>query len=82
VGELYWMRLVAGRRQESAAHPPGVAEHLLLHDGRAVVGPLATPVELGPGDFVSYDAAQTHVYEAVGGEAEGALLILSPAAAG
>jgi transcriptional regulator with XRE-family HTH domain len=75
VGELYWLRLVPGARQESAPHPAGVVEHLLLHSGRALVGPASTPVELGPGDYVSYDAAQPHVYE---GDAEGALLILSP----
>jgi transcriptional regulator with XRE-family HTH domain len=75
--ELYDMALRVGRRQRSQAHPAGVVEHVLIHTGRARVGPESAPVELGPGDYARYPADVVHVYEAL--EAVGAtLLIESP----
>jgi transcriptional regulator with XRE-family HTH domain len=63
--ELYDFALRPGRRQRSEAHPPGVVEHLLLHAGRARVGPESAPVELGPRDYARYAANVPHVYEAL-----------------
>jgi transcriptional regulator with XRE-family HTH domain len=75
--ELYALALRAGRRQLSQPHPAGVVEHVLVHTGRALVGPESAPVELGPGDYARYRADVPHVYEAV--EPVGAtLLIESP----
>jgi transcriptional regulator with XRE-family HTH domain len=75
--ELYDMALRVGRRQRSQPHPAGVVEHLLVHSGRARVGPADAPVELGAGDYARYPADVPHVYEAL--EPVGAtLLIESP----
>jgi transcriptional regulator with XRE-family HTH domain len=75
--ELYDLALRVGRRQRSQPHPAGVVEHVLVHAGRARVGPESAPVELGPGDYARYPADVPHVYEAL--EPVGAtLLIESP----
>jgi transcriptional regulator with XRE-family HTH domain len=75
--ELYELALRPARRQLSQPHPAGVVEHLLVHSGRARVGPENAPVELGPGDYARYAADVPHVYEAL--EPVGAtLLIESP----
>ena len=42
------------------------------------VGPATEPVELGPGDYAVYSGAVPHVYEALGGEATGTLLMPTP----
>ena len=73
--ELYDLSLRPGRRQVSAAHPAGVVEHLLVHAGRARVGPESAPVELGPGDFARYSGSVPHIYEALDGDAVGTLVI-------
>jgi transcriptional regulator with XRE-family HTH domain len=75
--ELYDLALRVGRRQRSDPHPAGVVEHVLVHAGRARVGPESAPVELGPGDYARYSADVVHVYEAL--EPVGAtLLIVGP----
>jgi transcriptional regulator with XRE-family HTH domain len=61
--EVYDLSLRAGRRQRSEPHPAGVIEHLLVHAGRARVGPESAPVELGPGDYARYAGNVAHVYE-------------------
>jgi transcriptional regulator with XRE-family HTH domain len=75
--ELYDMALRTGRRQLSQPHPPGVVEHLLVHSGRARVGPQRAPVELGAGDYARYPADVPHVYEALE-PVSASLLIESP----
>jgi len=76
--EFYELALRRGRRQRSDAHPAGVVEHLLVHAGRARVGPESTPVELGPGDYARYPADVQHVYEALEPGVSATLLIESP----
>jgi transcriptional regulator with XRE-family HTH domain len=76
LGEFYAIRF-HGRR-EAQPHPFGVEERLHLVSGRVLVGPVADPVELGPGDYAKYSGAVPHVYEALEGEASGTLLILTP----
>lgn len=75
--ELYDMTLHPGRCQRSRAHPAGVVEHLLVHEGRARVGPESAPVDLGPGDYARYAADAPHVYEALEGGASATLLMQS-----
>jgi transcriptional regulator with XRE-family HTH domain len=79
-GELYAIRFYPGEARRSQAHPLGVIEHLHLHAGHVRVGPVDAPVELGPGDYARYDGSVPHVYEALGGEASGTLMMLTPAA--
>lgn len=49
----------------SARTAPGVVEHVVLSAGRALVGVADEPVELRPGDYVSYPGDVPHVFEAV-----------------
>jgi transcriptional regulator with XRE-family HTH domain len=76
--ELYDFSLRAGRRQHSDPHPPGVVEHFLVHTGRMRVGPEASPVELGPGDYARYAADVPHVYEALEPGVNATLLMAVP----
>ena len=76
--EVYELALRAGRRQRSEPHPSGVVEHLVMHAGRARVGPDSAPVEVGPGDYARYAASVPHVYEALEAGVSATLLIESP----
>jgi transcriptional regulator with XRE-family HTH domain len=77
-GELYAIRFAPGAVRHAQPHPFGVVEHLHLHRGRARVGPADAPVELGPGDYARFDGSVPHLYEALGAQAAGTLLILTP----
>jgi transcriptional regulator with XRE-family HTH domain len=77
IGELYRLRIRPSGRRVSGAHPPGVREYVLVDAGVLRVGPETDSVELHPGDLASYDASVTHVYDAVGGEAQATLLMLT-----
>ena len=81
-GELYAIRFLPGEARHSQPHPLGVVEHLHMHAGHARVGPAEAAVELGPGDYARYDGSVEHVYEALGGEASGTLVMLTPAPGG
>jgi transcriptional regulator with XRE-family HTH domain len=77
LGELYAIRFHAGEARSAPPHPFGVEERLHIFSGRVRVGPASAPVELGPGDYAVYSGAVPHVYEALGGEASGTLLMLT-----
>jgi transcriptional regulator with XRE-family HTH domain len=76
--DVYELSLAPGRRQRSEPHPPGVVEHLLLHTGRARIGPEASPVELGPGDYARYSGSVPHLYEALEPGVSATLVMESP----
>jgi transcriptional regulator with XRE-family HTH domain len=73
--EIYAIRFHPGAARHAQPHPFGVEEHLHVHSGRVRVGPENAQVELGPGDFARYSGAVPHIYEALGGEAAGTLVI-------
>src|SRR5215216_1504705 len=75
-GPVLEARLLPGRPRRADPHQAGVVEQLLVHAGRLRVGPEQEPVELGPGDFVAFDGSVAHVYEALGGEPVGAMLVI------
>ena len=75
--EIYAIRFHAGAARHAQPHPLGVEEHLHIHAGRVRVGPADAPVELGPGDYARYSGAVPHIYEALGGEAAGTLVIVT-----
>jgi transcriptional regulator with XRE-family HTH domain len=77
--EFYDLVIRAGAVQESAAHPPGVVEYLVVHEGELEAGPLDETVALGPGDFVVFAADRPHVYEALGGPVRTTLQMRYPA---
>ncbi len=74
--EIYAIRFHPGAARHAQPHPFGVEEHLHIHRGRVRVGPVDAPVELGPGDYARFSGAVPHIYEALGGEAAGTLVIL------
>jgi quercetin dioxygenase-like cupin family protein len=58
-------------------HADGRTEHVLVIDGRLRVGPVDDPVELGPGDYVSFPGELPHIYQAIGGDARLSILVVS-----
>ena len=63
--DIYLVTSEPGSRRVSDPHAPGVVEHVVLCTGRALVGPAEAPVELLPGDFMSYPGDLPHVFEAL-----------------
>ncbi|PSL04780.1 XRE family transcriptional regulator [Haloactinopolyspora alba] len=63
--DIYVITAEPGPPRESAPHMPGVVEHVVLCAGRARVGVADEPVELSPGDYVSYPGDAAHVFEAM-----------------
>jgi transcriptional regulator with XRE-family HTH domain len=67
--ELYVLDLDEGAQRTSAAHSPGVIEHVVAVTGRTEVGPDGQVEVLEPGDCVSFSADRPHHYRAVDGPA-------------
>jgi len=63
--DIYVVSAQPGTARESEPHMPGVIEHVVLSTGRAEVGLTEDPVELRPGDYVSYPADEAHVFRAL-----------------
>jgi transcriptional regulator with XRE-family HTH domain len=63
--DIYRMTVQPGEPRLSEPHLPGSTEHLVLSTGRALVGPAGEPVELGPGDYVSYPGDAPHIFQAL-----------------
>lgn len=62
--DIYRVSAAPGSRRESEPHPVGTVEHVMLCGGQALVGPVADPVLLDPGDFITYPGDAGHVFEA------------------
>ncbi|HEY0717869.1 MAG TPA: XRE family transcriptional regulator [Streptosporangiaceae bacterium] len=75
--EVYRLSLAAGARYGSAAHGPGVVEHLLVTAGRARVGRLGEEREIGPGQAAQWVSDVAHTYCALGDAPVEAVLIIS-----
>ncbi|MGW7043222.1 helix-turn-helix domain-containing protein [Streptomyces avermitilis] len=78
VSEVYRVRIQGGAVQRSAAHVTGTEEHLLVFSGTARVGPASAPLEVGPGGHARWAADVPHLYEAVGRDVEGVLVVRYP----
>jgi transcriptional regulator with XRE-family HTH domain len=63
--DVYRIAAEPGNARASEPHMPGVTEHVVISAGRALVGVAGEPVEVGPGDYVSYPADLPHVFEAL-----------------
>ncbi|WP_030622730.1 helix-turn-helix transcriptional regulator [Streptomyces sclerotialus] len=63
--DIYRVAAEPGHQRTSEPHMPGVVEHVVLSAGRAFVGLADDPVELRPGDAVTYPADLPHVFRAV-----------------
>ncbi|MGW2782788.1 helix-turn-helix domain-containing protein [Streptomyces populi] len=78
VTETYRIRIRSGATQESAAHAPGTAEHIIVHTGTARVGPLTDPALIGPGMHGSWAADVPHLYQAPAADVEALLIVRYP----
>ncbi|MBL1078610.1 helix-turn-helix transcriptional regulator [Nocardia sp. 2] len=63
--DFYRITAEPGEPRRSEPHMSGVMEHVVLGAGRARVGLIEAPEELGPGDYVSYPGDLPHVFEAL-----------------
>lgn len=63
--DIYRIEAQPGETRASDPHMPGTVEHVMIGSGRALVGPTEAPVELGPGDYVSYPGDAPHVFRAL-----------------
>ncbi|MFB6566345.1 helix-turn-helix domain-containing protein [Streptomyces noursei] len=73
VFEVYDQRVRAGCRQDSLGHVG--TEHTIVQAGRLGVRVDGREVELGPGDYVGFDATLPHSYTALGGAVHSVLLL-------
>ncbi len=62
--DIYIIELEPGKPRDAEAHIPGSIEHVVLAAGRLAAGPMGEPVELEPGDYVSFPGDVPHRYEA------------------
>jgi transcriptional regulator with XRE-family HTH domain len=63
--DLYTVRAEPGSVRHSEPHNPGTIEHFWLGTGRVRIGPTDSPVELDPGDYVTYAGDIPHIFEAL-----------------
>ncbi len=63
--DLYRVVAQPGAPRASEPHTPGTTEHVVLATGRALVGPIEAPVELAPGDYITYPGDAPHIFEAL-----------------
>ncbi|WP_262379332.1 helix-turn-helix domain-containing protein [Nonomuraea sp. PA05] len=63
--DLYRVEAQPGESRRSEPHLPGTVEHLVIGAGRALAGPADGPVELTPGDYLSYPGDAPHVFTAL-----------------
>jgi len=61
--DIYRIQCEPGQPRISDPHMPGTMEHLIVGSGRALVGPAGEPVELGPGDYVTYPGDVPHIFD-------------------
>lgn len=63
--DIFVVAAQPGSARESEPHTTGLVEHVVLCAGRALVGLTDDPVELAPGDYVSYPGDMPHVFSAL-----------------
>lgn len=63
--DIYLLSTQPGSERRSKAHPPRTIEHLIITQGRALVGPADSPAELNPGDYICYPGDEEHIFRAL-----------------
>ena len=63
--DLYLIAAEPGAARDSAPHSLGVVEHVVIGQGRALLGPSDAPIELGPGDYLAYPGDEPHTFRAL-----------------
>ncbi|ACT14500.1 transcriptional regulator, XRE family [Pectobacterium carotovorum subsp. carotovorum PC1] len=73
--DIYRLNVQPGEARVSQPHRPGTIEHVILSSGRARIGPVAQPVELSAGDYISYSADVPHLFDALEADTSAVMLI-------
>jgi transcriptional regulator with XRE-family HTH domain len=63
--DIFRIAAQPGEARTSDPHNPGTTEHVVLAGGRALVGPVDDPIELGPGDYATYPGDAPHIFKAL-----------------
>ena len=63
--DIYLLLTQPGADRISEPHPPGSVEHIIVTQGKAMVGLTESPEELGEGDYICYPADQAHIFKAL-----------------
>lgn len=63
--DIYLLEAQPGSPRLSEPHPPGSVEHMIVTQGRALVGLTESAAELGVGDYICYPADQPHIFRAL-----------------
>lgn len=77
--DLLDVTIRGGDPQRSDGHAHGTVEHIVVRSGRVRVGPVSGPVDLEPGDYVTFRGDGAHLYEALSDRAEMLVVICYPA---
>jgi transcriptional regulator with XRE-family HTH domain len=73
--DIYVMRAEPGSARNSDPHGAGTIEHFWLGTGRVLIGPSTAPIELDPGDYITYPGDAPHVFEALTPGAAGLMVL-------
>ncbi len=73
--EVFTLSLRPGPVRDAEPHAAGTVEHVLVTAGCLRVGPVDAPVELAPGDLISFSADRAHRYEALADATRAVLLV-------
>jgi len=63
--DIYLLLTEPGSDRISHPHPPGSVEHIIVTKGRAMVGLIEAPENLGEGDYICYPADRPHIFRAL-----------------
>ena len=63
--DIYLLTTQPGADRISHPHPAGSIEHIIITQGRALVGLTAAPEELNAGDYICYPADEPHLFKAL-----------------
>ncbi|MBV9382713.1 MAG: helix-turn-helix domain-containing protein [Streptosporangiaceae bacterium] len=73
--DIFRLLVQPGEPKVSDPHMPGTMEHVILGTGRALVGPVEAPAELGPRDYVAYPGDVPHVFRALAPDTSGVIVM-------
>jgi transcriptional regulator with XRE-family HTH domain len=76
--EIYDLEIASTGRRLSPGYEETVFEYIFVREGTLVVGPESAPICLESGDYASYQADSSHVYEAIGDVARAICVVRHP----
>lgn len=76
--DLYVIELGDGAVRQAQGHTPGSVEHLVVAAGRLRAGPPDAPVDLEPGDYLTFTGDVPHRYEALAPDTWAVLIMEHP----